>query len=53
VLSGARDEAIAAFSLSRSGPFLVADDGGIASPEALAAFVTAARAVRSARAQSS
>ncbi len=47
LLAGARSEATAAVSLSRQGPMLVADDGGISSAEELAAFVTAIRAVRS------
>jgi hypothetical protein len=53
LLSGTRDQAASAVSLSRQGAMLVADDGGIASAEELAAFVTAARAVRSSLAQSS
>lgn len=53
LLSGTREEAGSAVSLSRKGPMLVADDGGISSAEELAAFVTAARAVHSSLAQSS
>ena len=53
LLSATRDEAASAVSLSRQGAMLVSDDGGIASAEQLAAFVTAARAVRSSLAQSS
>lgn len=53
LLSGTRDQAASAVSLSRRGAMLVADDGGIASAEELAAFVTAARAVRASLAQSS
>ena len=53
LLSATRDEAAAAVALSRLGPMLVADDGGIVSAEELAAFVTAARAVRASLAQSS
>lgn len=53
LLSGARHEAVSAVELSHNGPMLIADDGGISGAEELAAFVTAARAVRSALAQSS
>ncbi len=53
LLSATREQAAGAVSLSRRGPMLIADDGGIASPEELAAFVTAARGVRTSLAQSS
>jgi Uroporphyrinogen decarboxylase (URO-D) len=53
LLAATRDEAASAVSLARRGAMLVCDDGGIGSAEELAAFVTAARAVRSSLAQSS
>ena len=53
LLSATRDEAASAVSLSRRGAVIISDDGGIVSAEELAAFVTAARAVRSSLAQSS
>lgn len=53
LLSATREEATAAVALSGRGPLLISDDGGIASAEQLAAFVTAARTVRTLLGQSS
>lgn len=48
MLASARDSAAAAAQFAASGGVVITDDGSIASPEQLAAFVSAARALRGA-----
>lgn len=47
LLAGAKASALASLAFAADGGVIITDDGGIASPEELAAFVTAVRAIRS------
>lgn len=49
LMTGATDSGLAAAEFAAKGGVIVTDDGSIARPEPLAAFVTAARAIRAAR----
>jgi hypothetical protein len=51
LLAGARASADAAVDFARAGRVIITDDGGISSPEEIAAFVSAVRAVRAAEGQ--